>query len=284
MDFPTYQRGESEVFDLFCRHLVALCVTYQPRDVDRSERAPLFRAYAGTLIRIQDTISILTAGHILREIDEASQSNQVVIQNAVLADTFGIGRVSDQPIPFDLKNARRFYIDDDKNGLDFGLVRLEPYYVRLLAANGMVALEEKNWVHQSEIDFDGYLMLGFPSEFSSDRLSESGEGTVAPTFIGVQRLDSPPDDVPVTRYPRFVGQINRDLPLKDMAGMSGGPIFGISYGPPTRYWIVALQSSWLRDRRIVFGCPIPILASLLTEWADESLSAGACETHNGHLS
>jgi hypothetical protein len=41
-----------------------------------------------------------------------------------------------------------FFIDDCEEGLDFGVVALRPYCVRLLAANGLVALDEKNWSHQ----------------------------------------------------------------------------------------------------------------------------------------
>jgi hypothetical protein len=52
--------------------------------------------------------------------------------------------------------------------------------------------------------------------------------------------------------------------------MSGGPIFGLKFeGEQTKYWIVAIQSSWLSDERIVFGCPLPIFASMMVEWAKQ---------------
>jgi hypothetical protein len=55
------------------------------------------------------------------------------------------------------------------------------------------------------------------------------------------------------------------------SGLSGStePIRGFNLTPPMRYWVVALQSTWLRDRRLVFGCPLPVLASLLTGWSRE---------------
>jgi len=52
-------------------------------------------------------------------------------------------------------------------------------------------------------------------------------------------------------------------------GMSGGPIFGFRHGPPMTYWVVAIQSSWLPSEGIVFGCPLPIMAELLTTWIDD---------------
>lgn len=264
MNTPAFKSREPKAIEFFCRHLVALCITFRLTRSE-AEQQPEFRAYAGTLICIRNSIFFLTAGHIIRELEEARESDKVVIQSAVLADTFGWRRICDHPIPFDLKSARLFYIDDDEAALDFGLILLEPCYVRLLAANGVVALEEKNWIYQSTVTFDNYMMLGLPEEFTSSRVSDSGNGFVSPAMFSVRRLGSIPGGTPEACHSRFVGKIDRTLALKSVKGMSGGPIFGFSIGPQIRYWVVALQSSWLPDQRIVFGCPLPVLASLLTE-------------------
>ena len=260
------QSTGSEGLEFFCRHLVALCVTYQTTGSDSGE-PPHFAAYSGTLIQIQNTVCFLTAGHVLRNVEAALKSDQVTICNTILADTFGLSRVSEYPIPFDLKNARLFYVDEDKAGLDFGVIVLDPYYVRLLSYNGTVALQEQNWISQSAIEFDGYMMLGLPEEFISGHLTGSGEGTVSPTMFGVHRLESPPDDRPPTLHSQFVGQLDRALAIKSVKGMSGGPIFGFRLEPEMSYWVVALQSSWDPTKRIVYGCSLPILASLMTKWA-----------------
>jgi hypothetical protein len=263
---PIRQWNASEGLQYFCRHLVALCVTY--RHVGREEERSQFAAYSGTLIQLAGQFHFLTAGHIVRDLEAALQSPAVEIESAVLADIFGLNRVSDQPIPFDLLNARRYYIDDREDGLDFGLISLRPYYVDLLRRNGVIALEEENWARQSGVTFDAYAMLGLPEEFGSARLSHSGDGQVSPTMFRVHRLAAPPPGRAATRYQQFIGQLDRELPIRSIVGMSGGPIFGFrTRGNETRYWVVALQSSWLSDERIVFGCSVPVLASLLTEWA-----------------
>jgi hypothetical protein len=267
MSISTDQQKDTNVLEFLCRHLVALCVNFDFSDDPNSVRQePRFTACAGTIICIQDMVYFLAAGHIVRGLDEAIRSNRVTIRSAVLADTFGWRRVSNHPIPFDLINAPRFFIDDEHEGLDFGLIALQANYVRLLAANGITALFKENWIHQPGLSFDGYLMLGLPSEFASDRVSSSGLATVSPTMFRVLRLDSSPEGTRNTQYPRFVGQLDRDLPLNSIDGMSGGPIFGFKFGPPMRYWVVALQSAWRRDVHVVFGCPLPVLASLVTEW------------------
>ena len=51
--------------------------------------------------------------------------------------------------------------------------------------------------------------------------------------------------------------------------MSGGPIFGFRL-KPFAYWIVAIQSAWLPESRVVFGCPVPALATLLEELFDRN--------------
>jgi hypothetical protein len=258
------QWTDSEGLQFFCRHLIALCVTYRRQGED-SDR---FAAYSGTLIMLHNTVFLLTAGHILEDLERARSSEDVEFKTAVLADTFGLNRISNLPIPFDLKGAKFFHINDEEEGLDFGVIALSPYYVRLLSANGVVALQEVNWARQDRVAFNFYAMLGFPEEFVSENVNDAGEGLVYPSMFRVHRLEPPPADTPVTRHPRFVGQIDQELPLNSVKGMSGGPIFGFTVGEETRYWVVALQSTWRPASRIVYGCSLPVLASLMTSWAD----------------
>ena len=269
MGMPDTGRISSEILEFFGRHLVAICVTYHETGNNLAGRKAGFAAYNGTLIRIKGAICFLTAGHVLAQLKATLDNDKVDLESVVLADTFTKGHIADRPIPFDLKNARFHFIDDDDEGLDFGVIVLDPYYVRLLAKNDVVAISEDHWTRQSTVQFDGYAMLGLPQEFTSALVSASGQGTVSPTMFGVRKLPSPPEDIKPTRYPRFVGEIDRELPLESLKGMSGGPIFGFRFDADLRYWIVALQSSWIPDRRIVFGCPLPVLVPLLTKWAGE---------------
>lgn len=268
MNAPGSASIRPNILDFFGRHLVAICVTYRVRSTGADDNAPRFAAYNGTLIDIKGAICFLTAGHVLADLQEKIGDSRIEILETVLADTFGLGRVTDHPIPFDLKSEPLHIFDDEDDGLDFGVIVLRPYYVGLLARNAVVALDEQRWIHQHRVTFDGYALLGLPQEFSSPRVSESGAGAVSPTIFRVVRLDAPPPDARPTRYPRFVGRIDKELPLSSIEGMSGGPIFGFRIGAETRYWIVALQSSWFPGSRTVFGCLLPTIASLLTQWAE----------------
>jgi hypothetical protein len=206
----------------------------------------------------------------LKAIHELRTCEDVQIEDAVLADVFGWKRVSEKPIPFDLKNSHLCFIDDDELGLDFGLIPIGPHHARLLAKNGIIALSEINWAHQDTIKCDAYAVLGFAEEFSSERVSASGDVTVGATMFCVRRVEpSLENESKKTKYPRFVGRLSPKLQLKSLHGMSGGLIIGIQYEPIHRYWVVGLQSSWDRQKGYVYGCSLPVLGSLMTKWSRE---------------
>jgi hypothetical protein len=273
------REGAVKALEFLCRHLVALCITYrQVGDGVLSDEIRLY-ACAGTVICIRGCYAFLTAGHALKAVSTSLERGEIVVDSAVLADTFGPDAISDKPIPFDFLNEPRFFIDDEKEGLDFGLIALRPYYVELLAKHGIIALFEENWVSQHRVQFDSYMMLGLPEEFMTCEQGSPGDGsavigTVSPTMIVVEAIDRVPEGDKQTTYPRFVGQLDKNLPLSSILGMSGGPILGFRYGPPMTYWVVAIQSSWLKNQHIIFGCPLPVLAGLLTKWIDDLSKSG----------
>lgn len=273
------EAGAAKGLEFFCRHLVALCITYRQVKRGIPSEKPNFFAYPGVVICIRGFCSFLTAGHALKDLHAHLERGEIIIDSAVLADTFGANAISEKPIPFDLQNEPRFFIDDKKEGLDFGLIALRPHYVGLLAKHGIIALFEENWINQHRVQFDAYTMLGLPEEFITCEQGSPGAGSgvvgkVSPTMIGVKAIDYVPEGAKPTTYPRFIGQLHENLPLSSIVGMSGGPIFGFRYGPPMTYWVVAIQSSWLRSQGIVFGCPLPVLAGLLTTWIDDLSKSG----------
>jgi hypothetical protein len=267
--------GTEKLLAFFCRHLVALCITYRRVKCGIPVGDQIFSAYPGVVICIRGTYSFLTAGHALKDITAYLEKGDIAVVSAVLADTFGPDAISEKPIPFDLLNEPRFFIDDTEEGLDFGLIALRPYYVALLVKHGITVLFEENWIAQHRVKFDAYAMLGLPEEFVSyEKDGQEIVGKVSPTMIWVKAIDIPPEGTKRTTYPRFIGKLAEDLPLSSVVGMSGGPIFGFRYGPPTAYWVVAIQSSWLENQRVVFACPLPVLAKLLTTWIDDLSNSG----------
>jgi hypothetical protein len=257
--------------EFLCRHLVGLCVTYRHTAPTEAKLRPRFATCSGTLLFVDDALYFLTAGHVLKSLKELRDRKDVVIEGASLADTFGYRRVSDTPIPFDVKGARLLFIDDEEFGLDFGVIPIGPHHISLLAKNGVVALSEENWAKQRGEQFEGYAMLGFPAERVSERISASSMVRIEATIFPITRLEQSPDHRKTT-YPRFIGQVSSGVPLESLEGMSGGMIFGFRTQPQLAYWVVAIQSSWQRQTRTVYGCSLPVLASLMTHWARKNIA------------
>lgn len=90
-------------------------------------------------------------------------------------------------------------------------------------------------------------------------------GTVNPTMVWVDSVTLPPDELPLSTFPWFVGQVKPSAVLPSIVGMSGGPIFGFKKNAAGQmeYWIVAVQSWWRRNQRITFGCPVKVFASIV---------------------
>ena len=65
-------------------------------------------------------------------------------------------------------------------------------------------------------------------------------------------IDKRPEEFPDTDTPLFYGCITLDESVTDIEGMSGGPIFGFYKNDKNelRYWLVALQSTWIKKIQI----------------------------------
>jgi hypothetical protein len=98
------------------------------------------------LRRLGRRLVYFEAPHLIEETERRAMDVDIGARRR--GDTLGWKRVSDVPIPFDLKSARLFYIDNDEDGLDFGVIAIELHHVGLLAKNGVIALTEERWNQQ----------------------------------------------------------------------------------------------------------------------------------------
>lgn len=115
-------------------------------------------------------------------------------------------------------------------------------------------------------------MIGLPQNLIETSIKERQgnrhiEAFMRPMTIDIEKLDQAPANITETPYPRFMGKIGDGF--DDIEGMSGGPILGFSK-KGDKYWIVAIQSSWLSESKIVFGCPIPVIAAFVEKMISDS--------------
>jgi hypothetical protein len=245
-------------YRFFCRHLVCLGGWVQPLDDQgKPQGEPEAFAFSACVLVIQGAWFLLTAGHILKRLDERLANKEIKLLKSYLLTGFGpevtTHNVATAPIDFDYERIQKSYIDQD--GLDFGLLDLGTYLRAHLEKNEVEPIREENWRIRLDRPFDYYVMLGFPQEFVD-------QGLLRPTMLYVQKVNELPEDIEQTDWPRFIGKFGDKFRLKSLVGMSGGPIYGFSHNDPNRYWIPAIQSSWRRGYKITFGCPVPLLAHL----------------------
>lgn len=260
-------REEGQGIRYFGNYLVLLAGLSPPNHV-RGARS-WFRA--GFLMVIRRNWYWVTAGHIIREVEDALSQKQIEERDFWLVDGFGDGAFSGHSIPFDYAGAYKYYRFEEQQGLDFGLVEITPYYRSLLKANGIRTVYKKDWKNQHRLQFDIHFMFGVPEDAIQNAICSRSNGYVVrgkpiPTAVYIEQVDKVKSEH-LRAHPRFVGQIPKRhrASVKDLVGMSGGPIFGYTDEDPDRCYIVAVQSSWYPKQGVTFGCPVPVFAKLAEE-------------------
>lgn len=270
---PHLRERAQEMLAYFCNHLVALGGSYVQLDgAGQPVGEPVFFCYSGFILSVRGVWCLVTAGHSIQRLDEDLQTGRKRLTNCCLGDYFGTAPRVAEPTPFVYEDCPKLWIHDPEEGLDFALMLLRPYYRMNLEANGIRAIAEENWIRQDVSACELFAMVGLPTcqVDNPRRLIPYGDrvaGTVNPTLVPVFPVKLHPEDVPPTTFPWFIAEVGAAARLPDLDGMSGGPIFGFFRGPSGewRYWIIAVQSRWLQDRRVLFTCPVSVFAGLVEQ-------------------
>lgn len=251
----------------FSRHLVTLEVAYTVKHQNKPhEQARSY--YTGFLLweRIsgdEGATIWVTAGHCMQQIDEEllGKPEHYGDVRFRFVDTLHDAVVSDLPVPFDYaaEKVKGWLFHTDERGvglgLDFGVIFLRPHYSRALFANRITPVAEENWKGIPDT-FDKYFMLGLPAE----RVGPNPQGiwTATPSMVEISRLDTRPECFREQTDDMFYGVADHDSQVRNIEGMSGGPIVGLKRGEDGvgRYWVIAVQSSWYAGSRIVCASPL----------------------------
>jgi hypothetical protein len=274
---PEQERAAENLFQNLLQHFVAMLFRFERLDENgRSDGKIHFKAFSCVPMTIKGEWFLVTAGHILRELDDATRNKLIKITSCNFVDYFARAAVVEKPTPFDFTGAFKTYLYDDSRGLDFGLIRLPDLIRWGFEANKIVPFPCEQWIHPDRLDFENYWMLGLPYELI-DSFNQPVDGRrkfeakIAPVILSVQRVTNPAEipptvQIPVTKHPIFIGKITAPDP-PDIEGMSGGPVFGVrpTAGGGIEYWIVALQSGWFKSSLITTGCFVAVFANIVLE-------------------
>lgn len=252
---------------IYFRHLVGIAGVYEHIDEDGRHKPKKPFYFSAAVLEIRGQWFLATAGHNVEKMEEVVARPDMRLVACGLDDTYGPESDHDMPIEyFDYTNASRFYRHED--GLDFGLIHLRKNYRDLLAANGIQPLSKKNWAQPNVDRSDTFLMVGFPEDSIDSGITDGAEEYSAhvkgrPSVILLDRLMDQPKE---TQYERFIGQIRAEHDVGSIVGMSGGPIFCFQGDSFERYYLAAIQSTWIEKSKRTFGCPMFVIVDVAKDF------------------
>jgi hypothetical protein len=266
------------------RHFVALACDYESLNDDGSVFHRGTLVVSGFLIELYGRVFWGTAGHCLKdELDKRIDEGQIRVVGGGFMDYFGHEATHFHMVPFTYEAHCAWYVEEPEVGMDFALLLLNELDVAAFLKNKLIPVTRDNWVHQANLTFDFYRMLGIPKDEVNPGKGH-GDVLVRQAMVAINRVSSdeagdPPPDAEVPSDAWFVGRIDSEAPIKNIKGMSGGPIYGFRKDAAGNllYHVVALQSRWWDQSRTIFGCSVPAFAEAVYRQIDEF--AQQCKEH-----
>jgi hypothetical protein len=247
---------DSDLVGLFQKHLVPIFFSCQK---DKEIQNFVVTSF---VLSIKSQWFLITAGHCISKIEKLTNKHGYKIENCYLIDSLGLNSRYRNPIPFDYITSKPLCLSENGD-FDYGVILLSSYYQELLEANHIQPLNEEVWKKQpAKIDF--YTLMGVPHQLTKVALNNI---EITTTLHKIELLDKKPDEFPDTDAPLFYGRITLDDSVTNIEGMSGGPIFGFFKNDKNelRYWLIALQSTWLKQSGFIKACPTHLLGRFLEE-------------------
>lgn len=265
------------------RHFIALICDYETITSDGAVQTSGTAVYSGFLLDLHGVSFWVTAGHCLKdELDASIAAGKLRITGGSFMDYFGHEATHMHSIPFRYELGCSYYVEQPEFGLDFALIMLNKLQVKALAANKLVPIIRENWVHQPRLTFAFFRMLGIPKfrVFTTDLPDGTKDTKVGPVMIALNAIErddlgEPPPGIEVPSDAWFIGRIDPQCNISDIAGMSGGPIYGFRKDGEGRlfYHVVALQSRWWPKSRTIFGCSMTVFAEEVYRQLGEFIAA-----------
>lgn len=209
---------------------------------------------------------LITAGHCFKQIREELIDKGWIISSCSLLDFLGINARFKEPIPFPFDINKALYfpeINDDDYSFDYGIYPLSSYFKKVLLSNNVKPLDEEVWKKQPN-HIDKSALLGLPSELQKfDQGIEIGS-----SFIFADIVKEKPDGFKNISMPQIYAKIQMGNGIRSIEGMSGGPLFGFRKydNGEMRYWLLGLQSRWLRESHFIAVCPTKYIGLLLESY------------------
>ncbi len=283
--FP--QDGQEQI-RILIRHFVPLTWMEIAKDSSRAYA----RVASGFVIAVKGEWVWITAGHVIRDIEHAD-SRDVEIRSLRFFDLWEKGGITegDEGIPVEFQLGRWFSVFDDKDkdflnlqkdGKDYGGVLLNTLERENMKISGIVPLDEGYWRNIPKPNPTGVdcVALGVPDETTDTPPGVKKGGrfiisaTVNPVLVPIRFEDGIATEDMQSKHPRLIGRLldefvhdksDKVLPLNDLCGMSGGPVFWVrpESNEQARYYAVGIQSGFFQSERTVTCCHLIYIAETI---------------------
>ncbi|MFC1761060.1 hypothetical protein ACFL6U_03160 [Planctomycetota bacterium] len=280
-----YHRYGDQILARLVKHAVCLSWVDVKSEPDgdggkESDYSPQAFAVSAFVVSIRGIWFLVTAGHILKDLQSRLSSGRRILKSRLFAGL--TSTPSSESIPFNLGDAPQWYICED--GMDYAIIPFRPAFVNPLIADGVIALNKIHWTNYPDNNGEYYL-LGFPTQAQKLSITSSGDTGNVNIQVGCPLLPvfpvSDPPEALKQKHERFYAKVpfakgmvdDPNVPLTDIDGMSGGPIFVLKWIDDSNIesWVFAVQSSWLKSSRILAACPILPLTNAIEKSIDEYL-------------
>ena len=241
------------------RHFVTLsCVQRPPGETEEK-----ILVFSGFLVEAGSVWFYVTAGHILRDI-QASIKAGGEFDVWRLDDQAAGGQFKGVAIPYAFDIGSWLVIEDEEIGLDFGAVELDGIYRMQLEAGGANPIGKVAWGdHLAE--HDHWVLVGIPSE--TVKYDQETIITGRTVMIPLDHADEP-EHAGRKAENKFYARLKNVGDVKEIDGMSGGPVFALKkIEGEWMYSVIGVQSGWYRTTRTIAVCPFSSLGTALEERA-----------------
>jgi hypothetical protein len=221
---------------------------------------------SGFVIEYEGEWLWVTAGHLLNRLDNELPKINRRMRNSQLIAGWNSENSTVRRIAFDYGACVKWYVDDDDEGTDLGIIHL-PERVRQALMRAAVAP-----LHTLELPkqaYDQYLVHGLPKMEQQDDIEASEEGIdctaeVMPVLFRVFPLESGTGGFRATNRQRFYASVPAEVPLQTLDGVSGGPIYALKL-QENRFdcYLAAVQNAERRISRTIAACPSTMFRELL---------------------
>ncbi len=283
-----YRHQSGELLDNLSKFLVGLTWVDVPTDAKLSTEERRWQGevpiVSCSLLKVKNRYMLLTAGHVLRDIQSRLKSTRKALKWQLL--DYAAANNPKLAIPCHLDPEKFVYLDE--RGYDYGLICLDNIAVENLL-KGPVLPICREVSRPCEFDNEDELyLIGYPTAVIKKRIVHQSDQSCMKLGLGVPLLPvevcSDPPQVLRHDCERLYGRVskapgkleNEDIVLEDIDGLSGGLLFVVRATNPTelKYWVVAIQSSWERSSRTIAACPIDPFLAFLSELLEDEEEKG----------